>query len=61
VEIFTTDGINFSAKSANETGRSFALTINAKLTKKNATIDVLIFFILIFNVPNNKEANYSKY
>ena len=60
VEIFTTEGISFSAKSANEFGTSFANTCEAKAIEKTMSINFLIFFILIFNIPNNNKANNCK-
>ena len=56
VEIFTTDGINFSARSANDAGASFANTCDAKLIANNKMNNLLILFILIFNIPNNYKA-----
>jgi hypothetical protein len=53
VEIFTTDGINFPAKSAKDSGTFLACAKNAKLIIKNTTNNILVFFILIFNIPNN--------
>ena len=45
----TTDGINFSARSANDSGVFFALAKMQKLNTKKATNIIFIFFILIFN------------
>ena len=56
VEIFTTDGINFSARSANDAGASFANTCDAKPIANNKMNNFLILFILIFNIPNNYKA-----
>ena len=53
VEIFTTDGINFSARSANDAGGSLANTCEVKLKANNIINNFLIFFILTFNIPNN--------
>jgi hypothetical protein len=53
VEIFTTDGINFSAKSANDAGESFANTCDAKLVTNNIINNFLILLILTFYIPNN--------
>jgi hypothetical protein len=53
VEILTTDGINFSAKSANEAGASFANTCDAKLIANIIINNFLILFILTFYIPNN--------
>jgi hypothetical protein len=61
VEIFTTDGINLSAKSANDLGASCAETCGKKLTRKNNINNFLILCILIFNVPNNNKSYYCKY
>ena len=60
VEIFTTDGINFSAKSAKDSGTFLALAKKEKLTTKRTTNNILTFFILILNIPNNKKSNNSK-
>ena len=60
VAILTTDGINFSAKSAKDSGTFLALAKKEKLTTKKATNNILTFFILIFNRPNNKKSNNSK-
>ena len=54
VEMFTTDGINLSARSANEAGTDFEFDWTEKL---NANINVKInsfnFFILTFYKINN--------
>ena len=60
VEIFTTDGINFSAKSANDPGISFEkeeieLLHNNKIEKKNS----LIFFLNL-RIINNYKTYYCK-
>tara|TARA_B100000287_G_scaffold128409_1_gene120401 strand:+ start:172 stop:432 length:261 start_codon:yes stop_codon:yes gene_type:complete len=48
VEIFTTDGINLSAKSANEAGISFALDIVEKFRQKiRRTNDFKYFFMTL--------------
>ena len=60
VEIFTTDGINLSAKSANDAGASFAKTWEAKLIIKNTINNFFILFILIFYVPDNNKSYYRK-
>tara|TARA_Y100000996_G_scaffold388348_1_gene347843 strand:+ start:563 stop:802 length:240 start_codon:yes stop_codon:yes gene_type:complete len=53
VEIFTTEGINFSARSANDAGTLFDFELSEKLSKKKLIkINNLIFFILIFYKPN---------
>ena len=61
VEIFTTDGINFSARSAKEAGTGLEFTFNEKLNDitmlKNTS---LILFILALNVINNYKAYSSK-
>ena len=59
---FTTDGISFSAKSAKDFGTASAF---AKSEKFKNTIEIKIIlrflsFILFFNIPNNKKANYCK-
>ena len=53
--MLTTDGINFSAKSAKEAGTSLLDDMNEKLIKKIVSIIDFIFFILIFNIPNNQK------
>tara|TARA_B100000945_G_C20258174_1_gene537945 strand:+ start:575 stop:796 length:222 start_codon:yes stop_codon:yes gene_type:complete len=45
VKIFTTDGINFSAKSAKDDGISFAFTKEEKLIKENTKKIFKYFFI----------------
>ena len=46
VEILTTEGINFSAKSANEAGTFFEWELREKFSVKNKVINnILIFFI----------------
>ena len=60
VEILTTDGISFSAKSAKDEGISFELTILEIFKNINMTIMLLknIFFInLIFKIPNYYKTN----
>jgi hypothetical protein len=53
--------INFSFfVNAKDVPESFALTKNEKLIIKNTTSNILTFFILIFNIPNNKKSNNSK-
>ena len=52
VDIFTTEGINLSAKSANEAGVSFALVKKEKFTNINVVIKILIFFMLILYKPD---------
>jgi len=58
--MFTTDGINRSAKSANDMGTSFANNCEAKVIENSTIINFLILFILIFNIPNNNETNNCK-
>ena len=60
VEIFTTDGINFSAKSAKDSGKFLELAKKEKLITNRTTDNILPFFILILNKPNNKKSNNSK-
>ena len=52
VDIFTTEGINLSAKSANEAGVSLALVKKEKFTNINVVIKILIFFILTLYKPD---------
>ena len=61
VEIFTTDGINFSARSAKDAGASSAKTLKAKQTVKNIINNFFILFILIFYVPDNNKSYDCKY
>jgi hypothetical protein len=56
VEIFTTDGINLSARSANEAGASLAFACNTRVIVKNTINNFFIFFILIFYVPDNNKS-----
>ena len=60
VEMFTTEGINLSAKSANDTGLSCAEVWGKKLIVKNTINNFLILFILFFNIPNNYKSNNCK-
>ena len=57
--MFTTDGINLSAKSAKDSGTDCELD---SVEKQNIKITVeivnLIFFILAFNIINNYKSNY---
>jgi hypothetical protein len=54
VEIFTTDGINLSARSAKEAGTDFEFDWIEKLKVKIIVNNInLIFFILTFNIINN--------
>ena len=54
VEIFTTEGINFSAKSANELGIFWEFDIDEKLNTNNKERNIaFIFIILTFSVINN--------
>ena len=54
VEIFTTEGINFSARSANDAGTGLEFDCNEKL-KENIIVKIINFnfFILTFNKINN--------
>jgi len=61
VEIFTTDGINLSAKSAKDAGASFAKTLGVKKIIKNIINNLGILFILTFGIPNYNKPNQSKY
>ena len=61
VEMFTTDGINFSARSANEAGTGFEFTLNEKVNDRNIVKNIiLIFLILALNVINNYKTYYCK-
>ena len=40
VDILTTEGINLSARSANDSGISFEFTVNEELQNKNLFIEV---------------------
>ena len=61
VEIFTTDGINFSARSAKEAGTGLEFTFNEKLNDITRVKNIsLILFILALNVINNYKTNYRK-
>ena len=54
VEIFTTEGINRSAKSANDAGTEFELEfVEIDNVKKKLIINVFNVFILLFNKVNN--------
>ena len=54
-EIFTTDGINFSAKSAKELGEFAAFKEKFKFIIKNERTNVFknLYFILAFKIPYN--------
>ena len=61
VEIFTTDGINFSAKSANDPGISFEKEGRELLHKNKIEIrNTLTFFILKLGIINNYKTYYCK-
>ena len=62
VDIYTTEGVSFSAKSAKDSGTGFAFTKNDKLTNNIEINNILRFlnFILFFNIPNNKKTNNSE-
>ena len=61
VEIFTTDGINLSARSANDAGTEFEFELNANPKVKIIAVNIsLIFFILVFNKINNNKTYYCK-
>jgi hypothetical protein len=52
--MLTTDGISFSARSANDAGTVFEFDWIEKLKAKiNVKTTSLIFFILTFNIINN--------
>ena len=54
VEMLTTDGINFSARSANEAGTGLEFTFNEKVNDKTRVKNIsLILFILTLNKINN--------
>ena len=62
VDIYTTEGVSLSAKSAKDSGIDFEF---AKKEKFKNTIEIkyilrLLNFILFFNIPNYKKANNSK-
>ena len=61
VAILTTDGINLSAKSANDDGASFANVWGMKPIKNITMINFLNLFILIFNIPNNSKSYNCEY
>ena len=62
VDIYTTEGVSFSAKSAKDCGTGFAFTKNDKLTNNIEINNILRFlnFILFFYIPNNKKTNNSE-
>ena len=61
VEILTTEGINFSARSAKEAGTGLEFTFNEKVNDKTIVKNIiLIFFILSLNVINNYKTYYSE-
>ena len=61
VEMFTTDGINFSARSAKEAGTGLECTFNEKLNDITRVKKIsLLLFILALNVINNYKTYYSK-
>ena len=54
VEMFTTDGINFSARSANDAGTGLEFTFNEKVKEITSVKNIsLILFILTLNKINN--------
>ena len=62
VEIFTTDGINLSAKSAKDAGTSFAKLKEEIFTKKILTqINFKVLVNISFHIPNYKKTNHCKY
>ena len=62
VEIFTTDGISFSARSANELGTPLEKDFVWKLKTNKVDIkNIFNLFILTLNVINNDKTNYRKY
>ena len=60
VEIFTTDGINFSAKSANDPGISFEKEESELLYKNNIEIRKTLIFLLNLRIINNYKTYYRK-
>ena len=62
VEIFTTEGINLSARSANDSGTDWEFDWMEELNIKNNVINIsLIFFMLTFNIINNYKSYNCKY
>ena len=58
VEILTTDGINFSAKSANEPGISLEKDFTWKfIINRIVTKNIFNLFISVFNKVNNDKPN----
>ena len=52
--MFTTDGINFSARSAKEAGTGLEFTFNEKINEITSVKNIsLILFILALNKINN--------
>ena len=49
VEILTTEGVNFSAKSAKDSGVAFVCTTNDELKNKTEIMNIFIFLINRFN------------
>tara|TARA_B100000579_G_scaffold53651_1_gene37562 strand:+ start:412 stop:684 length:273 start_codon:yes stop_codon:yes gene_type:complete len=61
VEIFTTEGISLSARSAKDAGTEFEFEFNVNPKVKIIAVSIsLIFFILIFNIINNNKSYYCK-
>ncbi len=61
VEIFTTDGINFSARSAKEAGTGLEFTFKEKVSDKTIVRNIIfIFLILTLNIINNYKTYYCK-
>ena len=60
VEIFTTDGINFSAKSANDPGISFEKEESELLHNNNIEIKNILISFLNLRIINNYKTYYCK-
>ena len=53
VEMLTTEGINFSARSAKEAGTGLEFTFNEKVSDKTIVKNMIfIFLMLAFNIIN---------
>ena len=62
VDILTTDGINLSARSANDSGTVLEFDKDKLLNVNNSTRSiVLICFMLTFNIINNYKSQDCKY
>jgi len=59
--MFTTEGINLSAKSAKELGTFCEFDLDEKIkTRENIKKRILKFFILVFHIINNNKSNNSE-